>query len=394
MPPGAKIGSPGPLAAGSMGQMTSFISHTSVDCADAYALSSWWRAVLDYVEDPDDPNEPGHEECMIYSPGRRHRVLFIEVPEPKQGKNRIHFDLRPRAGSRDEELARLTGLGATQVGDLRKPDGTGWVVLADPEGNEFCILRGDSGIPNMDEIGVEPAGTAQRGSPSGSAAQSGSPSGAGATVGTEDRIDRARLLYERAVFGGDTGVLATAERELDAVEADLALARGRVIHARFLAERSEDPQELPLFERAARLYQLLGDVRGEAEALFWIGCFHQVVREDPNAALPALDRSYELATQAGDKLTLSYALRHLGMADYEAGRLDTARARLEESVRLRRDLRFMPGVAANLVGLAYIAAAQGRRDQALTLIEEAGAIAEASGADRIMRSAEEARSSL
>jgi len=124
--------------------MTAYVSHTTVDCANAYALSSWWRVVLDYVEDPDDPNEPGHDECLIYSPDRGHRLLFVEVPEPKQGKNRIHFDLRPTDRPRDEELRWLLDLGATQVADLRRPDGTGWVVLADPEGNEFCILRSDA----------------------------------------------------------------------------------------------------------------------------------------------------------------------------------------------------------------------------------------------------------
>jgi hypothetical protein len=130
-----------PRAACHDARMTSFVSHTSVDCADAYALSRWWQAVLDYVEDPDDPNEPGHEECMIFSRDGRHRLLFIEVPESKQVKNRIHFDLRPVDGSRDAELARLIGLGAVTVDDRRNPDGTGWVVLADPDGNEFCILR-------------------------------------------------------------------------------------------------------------------------------------------------------------------------------------------------------------------------------------------------------------
>ncbi|MFU8873838.1 VOC family protein [Micromonospora sp. SL4-19] len=129
--------------------MASFISHTSVDCADAYALSSWWRVVLDYTEDPDDPNEPGHEECMIASPDGHHRLLFIEVPERKQIKNRIHFDLRPREGTRDEELARLIGLGAMEVEDRRNADGTGWVVLADPEGNEFCILRSEGEVAAM-----------------------------------------------------------------------------------------------------------------------------------------------------------------------------------------------------------------------------------------------------
>ncbi len=131
----------GGLAAGQNVRVTSYISHTTVDCANAYQLSVWWAEVLGYAEDPDDPNQPGHEECMIVSPDGGHRLLFIEVPDTKQVKNRIHFDLRPRTGRRDEELARLLAHGATQVHDLRKPDGTGWVVLADPEGNEFCILR-------------------------------------------------------------------------------------------------------------------------------------------------------------------------------------------------------------------------------------------------------------
>jgi hypothetical protein len=124
--------------------MTSFIAHTTVDCADAYALSRWWQEVLDYVEDPEDPNLPGHVECLIQARDGGHRLLFVEVPEAKQVKNRIHFDLRPTQGTRDDELARLVDLGAKPVDDLRKPDGTGWMVLADPEGNEFCILRGEA----------------------------------------------------------------------------------------------------------------------------------------------------------------------------------------------------------------------------------------------------------
>jgi hypothetical protein len=50
-----------------------------------------------------DPNQPGHEECMIQDPDTGHRILFVEVPEEKQTKNRLHFDLRPRESSRDEE---------------------------------------------------------------------------------------------------------------------------------------------------------------------------------------------------------------------------------------------------------------------------------------------------
>jgi hypothetical protein len=95
-------------------------------------------------EDPEDPNEPGHEECMIFSTDGRTRLLFIEVPESKQVKNRVHFDLRPIDATREEEVARLIGLGATEVADHRRSDGSGWVTLADPEGNEFCVLRSDS----------------------------------------------------------------------------------------------------------------------------------------------------------------------------------------------------------------------------------------------------------
>jgi Glyoxalase-like domain len=126
--------------------MTSYVSHTTVDCADAYALSRWWQGVLDYREDPDDPNEPGHEECLISSADGRHRLLFIEVPDAKQVKNRIHLDLRPAESTRDEELTRLLELGATVVADRRNTDGTGWVVLGDPEGNEFCILRSEAEV--------------------------------------------------------------------------------------------------------------------------------------------------------------------------------------------------------------------------------------------------------
>jgi len=123
--------------------MTSRIAHTTVDSRNPYEQSVWWSKVLDMSEDPDDPNEPGHEECMLFSTDGRIRVLFIEVPEAKELKNRLHFDIRPTDVTRDKEVERVLALGATQVDDQRTPDGLGWVVLADPEGNEFCILRGD-----------------------------------------------------------------------------------------------------------------------------------------------------------------------------------------------------------------------------------------------------------
>ena len=138
-------------AAGDTVQVTAFVSHTTIDCTDAYTLSTWWKPVLGYADIDGDPNEPGDEECMIYDPQTGHRLLFIEVPdavEAKQrgGKNRMHLDLRPRRHTQAEELERLLAHGATTVADLRGTDGpgTGWVVLADREGNEFCILHSEA----------------------------------------------------------------------------------------------------------------------------------------------------------------------------------------------------------------------------------------------------------
>ena len=126
--------------------MASFVSHTTVDCLNAYELSEWWKPVLGYVDLEDDPNEPGHEECMIRDPESGHSVLFIEVPDPTPGKPRIHLDLRPRERSRDEEVEWLLEYGATQAADHRGiyGPGSGWVTFADPEGNLFCILRSEA----------------------------------------------------------------------------------------------------------------------------------------------------------------------------------------------------------------------------------------------------------
>ena len=128
--------------------MTSRISHTTVDAHNAYEQSAWWCQVLGFSEDPQDSNQPGDEECMIFSPDGRTRVLFIEVPDSKAVKNRIHFDLAPTDRRRDEEVERLRRLGAIQVSDLRNPDGSGWVTMADPEGNEFCVLRSNAERPD------------------------------------------------------------------------------------------------------------------------------------------------------------------------------------------------------------------------------------------------------
>jgi hypothetical protein len=136
--------------------------------------------------------------------------------------------------------------------------------------------------------------------------------------------------------------------------------------------RADEPA---LFERALELYWGVGDLCGQAEAQFWIGAFHQVVRDNDAAAVPALERARALATQADDSLIQSYALRHLGIVEHRAGHLGQARRHLEESTRLRRRLGFGPAIAANLVGLAYIAAADGRDEEVPAMLDDADSIA-------------------
>ena len=123
--------------------MASRISHTSFDAINAYAQSVFWSQVLDFAEDPDDPNLPGHEECLITSRDRSQLLLFITVPDSKKLKNRVHLDLRPVDRTREQEVERILALGASHLADHRRPDGSGWITLADPEGNEFCILSKD-----------------------------------------------------------------------------------------------------------------------------------------------------------------------------------------------------------------------------------------------------------
>jgi predicted enzyme related to lactoylglutathione lyase len=121
--------------------VTALIRNITIDCANAYKLAAFWSQVTGYQEDPEDPNEPEHTEALLVAPEGQPRLLFMQVPESKSVKNRAHLDLMPADRSRDEEVDRLLGLGATLFADHRRPDGTGWAVLADPEGNEFCVER-------------------------------------------------------------------------------------------------------------------------------------------------------------------------------------------------------------------------------------------------------------
>ena len=117
--------------------MTSSIHSLTVDTPDPYALASWWSQVTGAPLAEDD--FPGDPEAMVVLPAGP-PLLFVQVEDAKVVKNRLHLDLQP-AGPREEEVRRLLALGARLVDDRRQPDGTGWAVLADPEGNEFCVLR-------------------------------------------------------------------------------------------------------------------------------------------------------------------------------------------------------------------------------------------------------------
>ena len=133
--------------------MSCFVSHTTIDCHDAYALSEWWRPVLGYVDHDDDPNEPGHVECPIFDPETKHEILFIQVEDAELPAKRIHLDVRPRERGRDAEVAWLLEYGATEVADHRGiyGEGSGWVTLADPEGNQFCVLRSEAERASMEQ---------------------------------------------------------------------------------------------------------------------------------------------------------------------------------------------------------------------------------------------------
>jgi hypothetical protein len=122
--------------------MAARITEIIVDCADPRSLARFWAGVLGYEVMPDEEEDiveirpAGTEAKTSIVPS----VVFIKVPEPKSGKNRLHLDVNTTDADQETELQRLLSLGATRV-DIGQGD-VHWHVLADPEGNEFCLLRG------------------------------------------------------------------------------------------------------------------------------------------------------------------------------------------------------------------------------------------------------------
>ncbi|WP_181282082.1 VOC family protein [Arthrobacter woluwensis] len=120
--------------------MSSLIRHITLDAADPFQLARFWAEALDGSLGDDDA--PGDPEALVTSAAGS--MLFVRVDDRKAVKNRMHLDIQPQDRTRDEEVERLLSLGATVQGDHRRPDGTGWVTLHDPEGNEFCVERSAS----------------------------------------------------------------------------------------------------------------------------------------------------------------------------------------------------------------------------------------------------------
>lgn len=115
------------------------IHEITFDARDPHALAEFWGAMLEREIRPGDM--PQDDSVLVVPAQGQPGLLFLRVPEGKTAKNRIHFDLWPTSTKRDEQVKRAIGLGAVVLDDRRRENGTGWVVFADPEGNEFCIGR-------------------------------------------------------------------------------------------------------------------------------------------------------------------------------------------------------------------------------------------------------------
>jgi Glyoxalase-like domain len=115
--------------------MGSKFTELIIDAADPDALATFWQAVLDWPR----LRQEGDAVEIAAVDGSLPTLVFVPVDDAKVVKNRVHIDVNPTGHDQAAELARLMALGATTV-DVGQGDDVPWVVLADPEGNEFCLL--------------------------------------------------------------------------------------------------------------------------------------------------------------------------------------------------------------------------------------------------------------
>ncbi|MFE3600810.1 VOC family protein [Streptomyces sp. NPDC059142] len=137
--------------------MASRFTELVVDCHDPERLAAFWCAVLDFtvIDRSEGKVEIGSWEPTAEEVRARQMpptLMFIRVSEVKAVKNRLHLDVSPIDRSTDDEVARLLGLGATTA-DVGQGPGRSWVVMADPEGNEFDVVR--TLAPSDDSTGPE-----------------------------------------------------------------------------------------------------------------------------------------------------------------------------------------------------------------------------------------------
>ncbi|MFB6724975.1 VOC family protein [Kribbella sp. NPDC056345] len=118
------------------------LRHITIDAENPYELAQFWSTTTGWPLGEGD--EPGDDEVLVEAPAPVPGLLFIRVPESKTVKNRVHIDWVPTERTRDEEVERLVGLGASIHEDHRTPEGPGWVTMLDPERNEFCVERSEA----------------------------------------------------------------------------------------------------------------------------------------------------------------------------------------------------------------------------------------------------------
>lgn len=120
---------------------TCSILNVTFACVESEPVAAFWGAVTGWPRSFEDM--PGNPFWVVApEDDGAPQLVFVTVPEPKSGRNRVHLDLLPRGGTQDQEVVRIESLGGRIVDDRRRSVPGGWVVMADPEGNEFCVEGG------------------------------------------------------------------------------------------------------------------------------------------------------------------------------------------------------------------------------------------------------------
>ena len=202
-------------------------------------------------------------------------------------------------------------------------------------------------------------------------------------------LQKARVLSDEGIFRG----INTLEKREDSLAQAFALvestgnesllgniydAMGFSNHITYIdSDRSQEPEnELDFFERGLELRRKSGTPEQVAESLFHVGLVYDVIRRDYDRALSYHEKAYKLAQEVGDKITASYAIRHIGFARLAAGELETAEQALRESLALREEAGFTAGIAFALAALAHLETQKGDKASALSRLHQARAILE------------------